>query len=131
MSEAMRLSVFVPGDLLLRAATAKVEAEGPEGFFILLPRHVDLAATLVPGLLRYVTPEGEERFLGIDEGVLVKCGAEVRVSVMGAVESDDLDALRAQVATQFLTLDDHERGARSALARLEAGAIRGVMEIER
>ena len=78
-----------------------------------------------------MTAEGEERFLGIDEGVLVKRGAEVRVSVLDAFESDDLASLRAQVWRQFLNLDDHERAARTALARLEAGAIRRVLEIER
>ena len=127
----MRLEIFVPTARLVDVATIKVVAEGPDGFFALLPRHIDMAAALTPGLFVYVTAEGEERFLGIDEGVLVKRGAEVRVSVLDAFESDDLASLRAQVWRQFLNLDDHERAARTALARLEAGAIRRVLEIER
>ena len=127
----MRLEVFVPTARLVDVATIKVVAEGPDGFFALLPRHIDMAAALTPGLFVYVTAEGEERFLGIDAGVLVKRGAEVRVSVLDAFESDDLASLRAQVWRQFLNLDDHERAARTALARLEAGAIRRVLEIER
>jgi F-type H+-transporting ATPase subunit epsilon len=82
-------------------------------------------------LFVYVTAAGEERFLGIDEGVLIKRGADVRVSVLDAFESADLSSLRAQVAQRFLSLDEHERAARTALARLEAGAIRRVLEIER
>jgi F-type H+-transporting ATPase subunit epsilon len=127
----MRLEIYVPTARLVDVATIKVVAEGPDGFFALLPRHIDMAAALTPGLFVYVTAEGEERFLGIDEGVLVKRGAEVRVSVLDAFESDDLASLRAQVWRQFLNLDDHERAARTALARLEAGAIRRVLEIER
>jgi F-type H+-transporting ATPase subunit epsilon len=130
-SEPMHLEVFTPTARLVEVAVGKVVAEGPEGYFALLPRHIDIAAALPPGLFVYVTVVGEERFLGIDEGVLVKRGREVRVSVIDAFESDDLTSLRAQVASRFLTLDDQERAARTALARLEAGAIRRVLEIER
>jgi F-type H+-transporting ATPase subunit epsilon len=129
--EHMRLEVFIPTALLVSVAVVKVVAEGPEGYFALLPRHLDVAAALTPGLFVYVTVAGEERFLGVDEGVLVKCGAEVRVSVLDAIESDDLASLRADVASRFLSLDEHERRARTALARLEAGAIRHVLEFER
>ena len=129
--EHMRLEVFTPTTLVVDVAATKVVAEGAEGFFALLPRHIDLAAALPPGLFVYVTAEGDERFLGIDEGVLIKRGAEVRVSVLGAFESNDLTSLRAQVASRFQILDEHERAARTALARLESGAIRRVLEIER
>lgn len=127
----MRLEVFIPTARLVNAAATKVVAEGPEGFFGLLPRHLDIAAALVPGLLVYVTAAGEERFLGIDEGLLVKCGVNVHVSVLAAFESDDLASLRAEIADRFLDLDDHERRARTALARLETAAIRHMLEFER
>lgn len=129
--EHMRLEVFVPTARLVSAAAAKVVAEGPEGLFGLLPRHLDIAAALVPGLLVYVTAAGEERFLGIDEGVLVKCGFNVRVSVLAAFASDDLASLRAEIAERFLDLDDQERKARTALARLESGAVRHMLEFGR
>jgi F-type H+-transporting ATPase subunit epsilon len=127
----MRLEVFTPTARLVSAEVSKILAEGTEGSFALLPRHVDVVAALVPGLLSYVDAAGHEAFLGVDEGVLVKCGAEVSVCVLGGFHSKELSQLRAEVQRRFLTLDEHERGARTALARLEAGAIRGVMEIER
>lgn len=127
----MRLVVHVPGALLLDRAVTRVEAEGPDGFFTMLPNHIDMVSALRPGLLRYVTPDGAEHFLGVDEGVLVKCGAEVRAALRGAVQGDDLASLRGAVARQFIALDEHEQGARSALARLETGAIRALMETER
>lgn len=127
----MRLEVFTPTAMMVSADVSKVVAEGTEGGFALLPRHIDIVSALVPGLLSYVTSAGEEHFLGIDEGVLVKREQEVVISVLGAVAGTDLAHLRAEVQRQFLTLDDHERSARTALARLEAGAIRRVLEIER
>ena len=127
----MRLLVHVPGEVVLDQAAARIEAEGPHGFFTLLPNHIDMVTALQPGLLRHVTAEGAEHFLGVDEGVLVKCGAEVRVALRGAIRSDTLEGLRDAVTRQFLALDDHEQAARGALARLETGAVRALMEIER
>ncbi len=38
---------------------------------------------LVPGIISYVTTDGEERFLALDEGVLIKQGDQVYVSAAG------------------------------------------------
>jgi F-type H+-transporting ATPase subunit epsilon len=62
--------------------------------------------------------------------VLVKCGTEVLVSTVNAVAGTDLAELQALVAMTFLELDDDELRARSALARLESGAIRRLVELE-
>ncbi len=127
----MRLEITTPIEILIGVKAVTVVAEAAEGSFALLPRHIDTAAALVPGLVTYVTTEGIEHFLGVDSGVLVKCGADVRISVLAAFKGDDLSTLRAQVEQRYLNLDEQERASRRALARLEAGAIRHVMEIER
>jgi ATP synthase protein I len=76
----MRLKVLLPTEVLLNEAVTKVIAEAENGSFCLLPRHIDFVAALVPGLLSFTIDEGHEEFLAIDEGILVKCGAEVLVS---------------------------------------------------
>lgn len=129
--DSMELELYIPGAEMVRTPVRKITAEGAQGAFGLLPRHIDMVTALRPGLLSYVDMQGGEHFLGIDEGTLVKCGRDVRVAVLGAFVSDDLTTLRDEVAKKFLTLDDSERAARTALARLEAGAIRGMMEFGR
>lgn len=127
----MRLRLLTPTAALLDLAVAKVVAEAPNGLFCLLPRHVDFVAALVPGILYYTDASGTERLVAVDEGCLVKCGAEVLVSTINAVPGTDLAALQVTVADTFLELDEDERRARSALARLESGAIRRLVELER
>jgi len=127
---AMRLKVLLPSEILLDEPVRKIVAEAPDGWFGLLPRHVDIATALVPGVLIYVDKDGVERFLGIDEGVLVKCAAEVQVSTRNAVRGDDLYSLRHTVRAQFIELDEHAQSARSALARLEAGVVRRFIELQ-
>ena len=51
------------------------------------------------------TAAGEERFLGIDEGVLVKRDREVRVSVIDAFASADLTSLQSAIQQQVPDLD--------------------------
>lgn len=126
----LRLKVFLPTETLVDEPASKVIAEAEDGAFCLLPRHVDFAAALVPGILIFADAHGEERLLAVDEGTLVKAGEEVRVSVFAAVAGVDLERLRQTVDESFLSLDEHEREARSALARLEAGTLRGFLEVE-
>jgi F-type H+-transporting ATPase subunit epsilon len=57
----------------------------------------------------------------VDEGVLVKTGQDVLVSVRRAIGGTDLGQLRDAVEQQFLTLDVQEDSARSVMAKLEAG----------
>ena len=129
-TQMLRLRVFLPIETLVDEPATKVIAEAEDGAFCLLPRHVDFAAALVPGILIFVDADGEERLLAVDEGSLVKAGEEVRVSVFNAIAGTDLGRLRQTVDESFLALDEHEREARSALARLEAGTLRGFVELE-
>ena len=127
----MRLKLLLPTEVLVEARVSKVIAEGENGLFCLLPRHVDFVAALVPGILYYTTEEGRDQLVAVDEGSLVKCGDEVLVSVFNAVPGTDIGQLQSTVAQSFRNLDEDERRARSALARLEAGTLRRILELER
>jgi F-type H+-transporting ATPase subunit epsilon len=125
----MRLKVLLPSEVLLDKEVSKVIAEADNGSFCLLPRHIDFVAALVPGLLSFTIDEGHEEFLAIDEGILVKCGAEVLVSTRTAVRGPDLGALRLTVEERFRHIDEREKQARAATARLEADLVRRFMEL--
>jgi F-type H+-transporting ATPase subunit epsilon len=125
----MVLKVILPSGLLVEQEAVKVVAEAQNGSFCLLPRHVDFVAALVPGILAYTTPDGEETFLAVDEGILVKRDAEVLVSTWNAV-AGKLGELRQAVRRQFRELDEGERRARRALDRLEASLVRQIVEWE-
>jgi F-type H+-transporting ATPase subunit epsilon len=126
----MRLEVLLPWRVLVDREVTKIVAEAENGWFSLLPRHADFVAALVPGLLVYTTAGGAEGFVALDQATLVKCGAEVLVSAWRGATGDDLATLREVVEHEFLRLDDRERVARSALARLEAGVVRRFVELE-
>ncbi|MEF8794385.1 F0F1 ATP synthase subunit epsilon [Thiohalorhabdus sp.] len=127
---SMRLKVLLPTEVLLDTAAVRLLAEAENGAFGLLPRHVDFVTSLTAGILAYEAPEGEEVNLAVNEGTLVKCGREVLVSTRAAVVGPDLESLDPVIREEFAVLDDHERRARSALKRLEAGTLRRFKELE-
>ncbi len=129
-NDRMRLRILLPTEILVDESVRKINADGLHGNFTLLPRHVDGLSALVPGLLSYHTMNGEERFAAVDGGLLIKQGDEVRVPTRRAVLSADLGQLRRLIAEEFLAIDERERHARSAVARLEVDFVRRLMELE-
>ncbi len=120
----LNLKILLPAEVLLEVEVEKVTAEAENGFFTLLPRHIDFVAALTPGIFSYVTSSGEERFLALDEGVLVKQGDQVYVSASRAVPGDDLEHLQDIVENELKVLDESEKKARTVMSRLEADTLR-------
>ena len=121
----MNLKILLPFQIFVEERDiVRIVAETQEGSFGLLPRRLDCVAALIPGILIYEREGAGESCLAVDEGVLVKAGFDVLVSVRNAVPGTDLGQLRAAVEQEFLTLDEQERSVRSVLAKMESDIIR-------
>lgn len=126
----MHLKLILPTEILVDQPIRKLIAEAENGFFCLLPRHIDLFTILVPGILSFIDLEEQEQLLAVGEGVLIKYGQEVRVSTRQAIAGKDLLTLQALVEDEFRQLDDQERQTRSALAKLESSFARLFLELK-
>jgi F-type H+-transporting ATPase subunit epsilon len=121
----MNLKVLLPFQIFAeKTDVSRIVAETPEGSFGLLPHRLDCIAALTPGILIYETEAEGECYVAVDEGVLVKTGDDVLVSVRRAIGGMDLRRLRDSVEEEFLTLNEHEQSARLAIAKLETGFVR-------
>ena len=121
----MNLKVLLPFRIFAeKTGVSRIVAETPAGSFGLLPHRLDCVAALTPGILIYETEAEGEVYLAVDEGVLVKTGLDVLVSVRNAIAGTDLDQLREAVEEEFLDLDERERTVRATLAKMESGLIR-------
>ena len=127
----MNLKVLLPTKVYIDQDIVKVVAEAENGSFCLLPRHIDFVAALIPGILSYESVEGQEEFVAVDEGILVKVGQEVLISTRNAEKSSELGKLKETVEKSFQVVDDRERKARSATAKLEADLARKFLELGR
>lgn len=121
----MHLKVLLPFQIFAdKTGVSRIVAETREGSFGLLPHRLDCVAALVPGILTYQTESDGEVFVAVDEGVLVKTGPDVLVSVRRAIAGTDLGQLHDAVKKEFLTLDEREQSVRMAVAKLETGFLR-------
>ena len=121
----MTLKVLLPSQIFAeKTGVSRIVAETREGSFGLLPHRLDCVAALAPGILIYETEAEGEVFVAVDEGVLVKTGLNVLISVRQALAGTDLGQLRDSVEKEFLTLDEHEKSVRTVMAKLETGFLR-------
>ena len=124
-SSLMHLKVLLPSEIFAeKTSVSRIVAETIEGSFGLLPHRLDCVAALTPGILTYETQADGEVFVAVDEGVLIKTGMDVLVSVRRAQSGKDLGQLRHSVEQEYLTLNEEAKVVRSVMAKLETGLLR-------
>jgi F-type H+-transporting ATPase subunit epsilon len=121
----MNLKILLPFRIFAeQTGVSRVVAETREGSFGLLPQRLDCVAALTPGILIYQTDTESEVYVAVDEGVLIKTGPDVLVSVRRALLGSDLGQLHEAVQREFLTLDEQQQSVRLVMAKLESGFLR-------
>ena len=121
----MNLKILLPFQVFadLKGIT-RIVAESMQGSFGILPHRLDCTAALAPGILMYESESGKVEYIAIDEGILVKAGADVMVSVRNAIGGTELGSLHNAVSQEFVNIDQQEKKVRSVMAKLELGFIR-------
>lgn len=124
----MNFKLLTPTQLLLDVSIEKIDVEAIDGFFTLLPRHIDFVTALKSSILTY-TIQGKKHYAACDRGVLVKKGGVVSVSTALAVMSDSLDTLKHTIATTFKEMEQERKELNLSMARLELGLTKGLMTL--
>jgi F-type H+-transporting ATPase subunit epsilon len=102
---------------------SRVVIETTEGSYGLLPQRLDCVAALVPGIFTYETGTGGPHYIAVAEGVMVKAGTQVLVSVRNAFGGADLGKLGDMVKKDFRTKAENQKQAINVIAKLERGFI--------
>ena len=125
----MHLKILLPFQIFAeKTGVARIVAETRKGSFGLLPHRLDCVAALAPGILIYENEGEKEVYVAVDEGVLVKTGMDVFVSVRNAIGGTDLGQLRDTVEREFMNLNKREQDVRSVMAKMESGFISRLAE---
>ena len=128
----MNLKVLLPFEIFAdKTGVSRIVAETREGSFGLLPHRLDCVAALAPGILTYQIGAQTEVYMAVDEGVLVKTGLDVLVSVRNAIGGTDLGQLHAAVEREFLHLNQREQSVRSVMTKMESDFISRLAEFHR
>lgn len=125
---SLALRVVTPDSVIVDREVDQISAESTVGWFTMLPRHLDAVVDLAQGLVVYMV-DGSETFLAVDGGTLVKCGPLVEIATSEAFLGASARELYRELRESFDELDERERRARLALARLEGDVTRGLLEM--
>lgn len=131
MANTFELSILLPNRILLTTSATRLGGEAENGSFVVLPRHIDFATALVPGILYYHAEPAEPKYVASDRGILVKRAGSVWVSVLQAIQGDDLEHLEQVVEQEYRKLDERQKQAQTALTRLEVSFMRGLADLGR
>jgi F-type H+-transporting ATPase subunit epsilon len=125
----MNLKILLPfGIYAEKTEVSRIVADTREGSFGLLPHRRDCVAALAPGILIYQNEGEGEVYVAVDEGVLVKTGSDVLVSVRNAIGGTDVGQLQEAVKREFLNLSERDQNVRSVMATMESDFIRRLAE---
>lgn len=125
----MTVEIFVPSQTHAFREVSLVDVESEVGRVTLLERHVDCAASLLPGLIRLRDGDGDH-YLGADGGTLVKIGSTVLISTPRAIIGRALGEIHAALGERRREKLAQAKEAQKALARLEVELARSVFERE-
>ena len=126
----MNLKLLTPTKVVIDTAIDKLDVEALDGFFTLLPRHIDFVTALKDSVLTY-TISGMKHYVACQAGVLVKKGDMVRVSTSLAVLSDDLPTLKKTITTTFKQMEQERKELNLSMARLELGLTKGLLNLSK
>ena len=128
----MNLKILLPFQIFAeKAGVVRIVAETREGSFGLLPHRLDCVAALAPGILTYQKAGEGEVYVAVDEGVLVKAGLDVFVSVRDAIAGTDLAKLHEAVEREFVHTNEREQSVRAVMAKMESDFVSRLAEFHR
>lgn len=128
----MHLKIFLPYKVFADIEyVKKIVVETSAGSYGILPRRLDCAAALLPGILEYETEKEGVHYIALDQGIMIKAGSEVLISVRNAMGNAPLGKLRNVVKQEMMQLDNLEINARNVMAKLETGFLRNFQKLRK
>jgi F-type H+-transporting ATPase subunit epsilon len=128
----MHLKILLPYGVFAEIKNVKrIVVETTAGSYGILPRRLDCTAALVTGILLYETESEGEKYIAVNEGILIKAGEQVSISVRNAIGNAPLGKLKAMVEKEMVELDQQEVSARIVMAKLEIGFLRSFQKLRK
>ena len=126
----MNLKIFLPDRLFADIQNVKrIVVETTVGSYGILPQRLDCTAALVSGILLYETEDEGEKYIAVNEGIMIKAGPQVSISVRHAIGDAPLGELRAMVQKEMMEMDEMEIQARTVMAKLETGFLQSFQKL--
>lgn len=121
----MHMKIVLPFEILLeKEGVARITVETSKGSAGILPLRLDCVMFLVPGILTYQCHGNEEQYVAIDEGLLIKKGQNVSISVRQGIAQADLGTIRKTIEERLKAREKKEQHMRKTLSQLESSLVK-------
>jgi F-type H+-transporting ATPase subunit epsilon len=125
----VQVKIIIPNKTVAEQMATKITAPGSEGYFQVLPRHIDYVSSLAAGVLTLFNEESVE-YYGINYGLLVKKGDVVYISCYHALKGSSIETLSKTIEKEFSVLDEKEKKTNEILTKMEIDTLKMFMELE-
>jgi F-type H+-transporting ATPase subunit epsilon len=130
MTDTMTLDIILPYQQYMHHSDVTgIIAETDSGSMGLLPHRLDCVVTISPGIIVFRKESGNEIWVAVDNGFLLKTGLTVTVSVRNAFSGPDPVNLKRIVREEFSTISDIDIKVREIMQKLESNFIRSIVEM--
>jgi len=121
--------VVTPDKLVLSTEVNMVSVRGGDGELGILPRHMALATTVKPGIVRVKLPAGED-YIAVTGGFLEVLPTRITILAETAETALDIDAARARAAKERAEARLIQRQEDVDVIRAEAALERAMRRLE-
>ena len=126
----MQFVLVTPQGIVLQENIRKITIETLDGYHTLLPRHVDFVSALTAGIITFLPQNDSEKYAACHQGIVVKKGDKITLSVQNAVLGETLSELQELIKTEFKQNEEQRKQLNTAMARLELGLMRGFQQLK-
>ncbi|MDR3079052.1 MAG: hypothetical protein LBU15_03360 [Rickettsiales bacterium] len=109
MRNILNLRIYTPQKLFLEETITKIKISEKDCNYTILPRHIDYLSSFSRSTIGFRKLDGEEVFVWLNQGILVKCGREIQISVFSAVNGG------SSVANLKLMMDNNLRNFKNLI----------------
>ncbi|MDR2777916.1 MAG: hypothetical protein LBB13_00200 [Rickettsiales bacterium] len=124
----LNLRIYTPQKLFLEEKIVKMHISETEVNYTILPRHIDYLSSFNRSTVNFEKTNGEKVYLWLNQGILVKCGREIQISVFSAISGGDSepDLRKAMENFQknFKNLVESGKKFKSTLRNIESRIIK-------
>jgi F-type H+-transporting ATPase subunit epsilon len=125
----MQFTFVTPQGIVLQQNIRKITLETLDGYYTLLPRHVDFVSALTAGIVTFLSEDNTEKYAACHQGIIVKKGDKITISVQNAVLGETLSELQELIKIEFKQREEQRKQLNTAMARLELGIMRGFKQL--
>ncbi|MFP4563579.1 MAG: hypothetical protein ACLFRY_09765 [Spirochaetia bacterium] len=124
----MKVDFAFPTEIKGYDGIERIRFADEDGAITLLERHLDYVTSLAACVVELVPAEGRSTFVGVDGGILVKKGGEVRIASFRGIEGESVETLWKRMEETFRRKEENARKVQSILTKLEVDLVKRIFQ---